>query len=184
MQRLDSPAVLLKGTTYEHRLNSRRMEDVVTHLNEFEVIIRNQIPLNPSFLEFAEGWSFADYLVELNSRVFFWPGDWDGPNGYGQRHRASRFNASSVLLRARLKEVLVGNPGAVLFLSRFNTGAPRLYFGRRSPRGPDTFIPAEDWPYAPSRVAEASFAGSVKLPESTEVYDLTARSWKRVFGDA
>lgn len=184
VQRLDSPAVLLKGTTYEHMLSSRRMADVVTHLNEFEVIVRNQIPLNPSYLEFVDGWSFADYLVELNSRVFFWPGDWSGPNGYGQRHLASRFNVSSVLLRTKLKEILAGNPGTVLFLSRFNTGAPRLYYGRRSPRGPDTFIPAVDWPHTPSRVAEASFVGSVKLPASIEVYDLTARSWKRVFGDA
>lgn len=184
MQRLDSPGVLLKGTAYEHLLNSRRLADEVTHLNEFEVIVRNQVPLNPSYLEFVNGWSFADYLVELNSRVFFWPGDWGRPNGYGRRHLASRFNASSVLLRTRLQEVLAGNPGKVLFLSRFNTGAPRLYFGRRSPRGPDTFISAADWPYTPSRVAEASFTGSVKLPASTEVYDLKAQSWKKVFGDA
>jgi hypothetical protein len=179
--RLESAAALLEGSEHQAILSHRRLADVTFYFDGFEVTLRSQSPLHESDIELTGGWSFADYLRELNSRVFFWPGTWAGPNPYGCRHRASRVNQGATLLKMSLQDLLSTNSGLAPHLSRFNTGAARQYFGRRSPRGPETFIAASDWRYAPSRVAEVSFVGAVNLPDTVEFQAPGATSWTALF---
>jgi hypothetical protein len=150
-------------------------------LDGFEVTVRSQAPLHQANIELTGGWSFTDYLRELNSRVFFWPGTWDGPNSYGVRHLSSRVNLDAALLRLSIQDLLSTNQESTLYLSRFNTGAARRFSGRRSPRGPDTFIVASEWPYSPSRVAEVSFAGAVDLPSTVEFQAAGTKNWRALF---
>jgi hypothetical protein len=182
-RRLDSVAALLGGTEHQPVLSQRRLADMTFLLDGFEVTIRSQAPLRQANIELTGGWSFADYLCELNSRVFFWPGTWDGPNSYGSRHLSSRVNLGSALLKLGLQELLSTNPESALYLSRFNTGAARRYFGRRSPRGPETFIVASEWPSSPSRVAEVSFVGAVDLPSTVEFQARGSKNWTALFED-
>jgi hypothetical protein len=75
------------------------------------------------------------------------------------------------ILRVDFWELLRASPSQSPFFCKFNSGGPRTVAGRRSPRGPDTFLSAEEWPHTASRVAEVSFIGSLSLPQTTEIWD-------------
>jgi hypothetical protein len=70
-------------------------------------------------------------------------------------------------LRMSFSELLEVNPSVQPYFCRFNSGAPRMTGGRRSPRGPDTFQKANEWRGPPFRVAEVSFVGRVVLPTAS-----------------
>jgi hypothetical protein len=117
------------------------------------------------------GWSRRDLVAALNSRVFFWPGSQTGPNKYG-RHLFGAYDPSKqTVLRVSFCDLIEANRRAPPYFCLFNSGAPRTVAGRKSPRGPDTFLTADAWPASPSKVAEISFLDSVSLPEATQVRD-------------
>jgi hypothetical protein len=91
-----------------------------------------------------------------------------GPNDYGRRH-FSRYEAERPrVLRVPFVAVVAMNPDSSPFVCRFNSGSPRCSGGRKSPRGPRTFIATTDFGRAPSDVVELTFLDGVALPPETE----------------
>lgn len=149
-----------------------------------EVIrIRDQTPLHKGNLSLPPSWSYEDLVELLNDRVFFWPGDADGPIDYGERHFAKYAGEFPVVLRVPTADVLAANPGAPPEFSRYNSGSPRWSGGRPSPRGPDTFLGVGEFGMPPSRVVEVAFASRVRLPDRTEIADGASGPWQPFFNE-
>jgi hypothetical protein len=165
---LYSAAALAPGQLSQQRL----AEHPVIKDNEL-IVLRDQRALRPGHAELTGGWTWEDLLAALNSRVFFWPGTQDSPNSCGRNFAdAYRERGEHLLhLRVPLIELLMANPDQTAYFCRYNSGAPRMSGGRRSPRGPHIFKPAAAWAGPASNVAEISFVGAVVLPDSTSVWD-------------
>lgn len=107
-------------------------------------------------------------MRSLNERVFFWPATAGGAIKHGERHARAYDSSEQVALRVGFRDLVDHNPECPPWFCRYNSGAPRVHNGRRSPRGPDTFQLAQDTPLVASLVAEVSFVGRVKLPTGVE----------------
>jgi len=59
-----------------------------------------------------------------------------------------------------------------------NSGSPRRSYGARSPRGPQTFLPAADFDGTPCQVVELTFESELALPAATEVGLCTSGPWR------
>lgn len=134
-------------------------------------------------IEFEGGWVLEDLVEDLNRRVFFWSGWERGPIRHGANH-FERYRAERpAILRVRFGSLREHNPGSTPLFCKFNSGAPRRYQGRPSPRGPRTFLPAHDCPYTPGSVVEVTFLENVKLPPDTEVSDRPDGGWQPLYAD-
>jgi len=133
------------------------------------VWLRDQAPLHRGNLDLPAGFSFDDLVESLNKRTFFWPGTASGPNNYGVRHFERYREEHPALLRVNFRSLLHANPDAVPLHCRYNSGAPRCSYGRKSPRGPNTFLSAADFNGTPGQVAEVTFCGEVELPTDSEL---------------
>lgn len=104
-------------------------------------------------IEFEDGWGLEELVEDLNRRVFFWPG-WEhkliehGLNHF-KRYRAE----CPAILRLRFDSLRRHNQEHTPLFCKFNSGSPRSYLGRHSPRGPATFLPAHECPYAPGTIS-------------------------------
>jgi hypothetical protein len=132
------------------------------------IVLRDQGPLYAGKAKFPRGYAFEDFVESLNSRIFFWPGTSKTPILYGIRHFEHYEHEKPVLLRIKFQSLLDSNPRAVPLFCRFNSGSPRCSYGNRSPRGPDTFVSADDFRETPSRVVEVTFDRQLTLPADTE----------------
>ena len=132
------------------------------------ILLRDQAPLHRGNLRLPNGFSFEDFVESLNQRVFFWPGTAAGPISYGLRHFERYRQESPVLLRIDYRSLLLANSSAVPLYCRYNSGSPRCSDGRKSPRGPDTFVSTVDFDGTPSQVVEVTFSSDVDLPTHTE----------------
>jgi hypothetical protein len=128
-------------------------------------ILRDQDLVFSGAVEFEGGWTMADYLRDLSSRVFFWSGWFDRPVASG-RGAAKRYSDSDVVLRVPFLDLAeIYTP----YFAACNSGATRMQNGRRVRRGPSTFQPAETCTFKPSNVVEVTFIDRVMLPNTTEV---------------
>src|SRR5262249_6706185 len=143
-----------------------------------EITIRDQCALQLGHVEFTGGWDESHLLTALGERVFFWPGDNDGPIAHGRRLFDAYRSQHQTTLRVGFRDLLAANLKLSPYFSRFNSGGPRTVAGRKSPRGPDTFLAAKNWIDTPSRVVEVSFVGSVSLPQTSEVWEGTG--WQQL----
>jgi len=130
-------------------------------------VLRDQRPLQFGHVEFEDGWTRDDLLAALADRVFFWPGDSNGP--ITPARRLARRYPQSVLLRIDLVDLLCANQGNDPQFCRYNSGGPRTTGGRKSPRGPSTFQSAHEWKSRSCDVVEVCFRNSVILPPTAEV---------------
>ena len=171
--------VLFSAAIIEPRCAAqRRGEKVSVEFNGHRVVIRDQKPLALGHIRFFGGWDLDRYLRELNSRIFFWPGGKQGPISFGERLRSRYAFDNEALIRCSLIDAIAENPGNSPFCCRFNSGAPRTSNGRKSPRGPETFISIEKWDLRRSDVAEITFAHELHLPETAEI-EIDGR-WERL----
>jgi hypothetical protein len=130
-------------------------------------LIRDQRPLHPRHLELQPGFSFEDLIGLLNRHVFFWPGTDAKPSRYGRNHFARYASSAPVFLRFPTGCLFERYPDAIRFC-RYNSGAPRTVRGRKSPRGPDLFLPPERFSGKPSDVVEVAIPTDVELPHETQ----------------
>lgn len=160
------------------RLSERRKHHWSGHLDERTVVVRDQEPLHAGSIAFEPGWDIARLVRRLNQLVYFWPGTARGPIDYGERHHARyRERERLVTLRVGTRALLDTNPSRPLF-SRYNSGAPRVTAGRKSPRGAATFLHAAAFPGRPSEVVELVFEERVALPMSaTEIAESLDGPW-------
>jgi hypothetical protein len=144
------------------------------------VSVMDQRPLREANIAFQGGWDMLRLRAELRARIYFWPGNAEGPIPMGRNHfqrYADEPDLSPVIVRVRLAELLAHNPDLEPEFCRFNSGAPRFSGGRASPRGPDTFQRALQCGYTPGRVREVTFSGAVRLPPSSERATTPAGPW-------
>jgi hypothetical protein len=120
------------------------------------ISVRDQAPLHEGNLKLPTGYTFEELIESLNSRLFFWPGTAAGPISYGVRHFERYKQERPVIIRTDLQSLLSANPAAEPSYCAYNSGSPRCSNGRKSPRGPDTFLPAAKFAKAPTQVVEAS----------------------------
>src|SRR5579864_8684024 len=149
-------------------LRQRRRRHILIRVREADIQLRDQAPLHEANIAFQDGWQLGDLVEELNRLVFFWPGTAYGPNLYGRRHFARYQNENPVLVRIATAALMAQNPEATPLFCCFNSGAPRYSGGRASPRGRNTFVPANHFSGGLSDVVELTFPDRVLLPTSTE----------------
>jgi hypothetical protein len=176
-RRIVSAAALLRAAGRESHLGDKRDDMLAVSIGDRIAVLRDQAPLHRGNVGLAPGWTFESLLDDLNRRVFFWPGTAPGPIDYGLRHFA-RYTAhptyESVILRVPTAALLRANPDRPPLFCPYNSGSPRFSSGRASPRGPDTFLPADRFPGPAGRVVEVTFLDQVDLPDDTAVLPLTA----------
>src|SRR5262249_59348981 len=96
--------------------------------------------------------------------MFFWPGDDTGPRDYGRRHFEHYKKEQPVILRMDFESLRDVNPHIAPQFCRYNSGSPRCSYGKKSPRGPDTFVPAENFNESAKKVVEVTFESEIILP--------------------
>jgi hypothetical protein len=151
------------------RCHTARSADERVKRDQPVIMLRDQLALRPGQVDLTGGWQWQDLVAALNGRVFFWPGDHDCPNRYGRKFLDTycKRGQRSMVLRFGFWELIQANLDTPAYFCRFNSGAPRISGGRRSPRGPDTFLTADEWCDPPSRAAEVYFVRMVTLSRST-----------------
>jgi hypothetical protein len=159
-----SAAELIERAGCSGLLRMRRHGPVPIQIGGKGAFLRDQDPLHEGNIRFEGGWQMADLVEELNRHVFFWPGTAAKPNDYGTRHY-ERYSRSEklVIVRVPTASLINANPNVKPRFCRFNSGSPRCVGGHKSPRGPDTFLPAERFPGTASAVAELTFRGAIPI---------------------
>ncbi|HET7479292.1 MAG TPA: hypothetical protein VFJ72_07220 [Rubrobacteraceae bacterium] len=178
---LESAAVLLNSAENKEIIRTRRIEKMPVRIDSEQIVLRDQAPLYADNINFTDGWTLGDFVEDLNRRVFFWSGWQHAPISYGENHFARYSEERPVVIRTRFNSLLVKNPGRRPLFCKYNSGAPRQFQGRQSPRGPGTFLPAEQCPYTCGKVVEVTFIEAVKLPEDTEISFNARGPWKPMF---
>jgi hypothetical protein len=147
------------------------------------IIIRDQDKLHEGNTGLARGYTFADFVGALNKRVFFWPGTAARPIDSGVRHFERYEDECPIILRIDFESVHTLNPRAVPLFCRYNSGSPRcrLPHGKKSPRGPNTFLPAPDFDETPGKVVEVTFSTEIILPPNTEFSPRPSGPWRGLF---
>lgn len=176
-RRLEMAATLMLAAGRADLLRARRGEHVAIEVDGHQLELRDQGPLHPGNVEFEGGWDFEDLVESLNRRVYFWPGDALGPCDYGLRHWERYRTERPALLRVPAAALLRANPRAQLLFCAYNSGSPRCTGGRRSPRGPRTFLPAGAFPRGVGDVVEVTIPGRVELPAEAEQADSYRGPW-------
>ena len=171
---------LLEQARRDDVIRARRRGHLTIECDKRPILIRDQDPLHPGNVKLAVGWTFDDLIEELNRRVFFWAGTAAKPIAAGQRHFSRYASEGPVVLRVRFQELVAVNPHLEPEFCKYNSGAPRCNRGLKSPRGPQTFLKAEDADFSCAQVQEVTFAGSVTLPKSLELAQSHDGSWQIV----
>jgi hypothetical protein len=163
-------------------VGTRRRQHKRLNIGGDVVSIRDQAPLHLGNARLEGGWVFDDLVRTLNARVFFWPGTDIGPVSSGVRHFARYESEGPSIIRIKMADMLAANPDATPLFCKFNSGSPRCTSGKGSPRGPSTFVSAENAPFRAAECVEVTFVGGVQLPRETFESSSSAGPWKMLFG--
>lgn len=159
-------------------IRTRRRQHEQIKIGDTLIVVWDQVPLHRGNLELAAGFSYEDLIEMINKRIFFWSGTARGPIKYAISH-FERYRAEyPVVLRVEFRSLLDANPMAEPKFCRYNSGSPRCSNGHKSPRGPNTFVPAEKFDLPPSAVVEVTFETAIVLPNETEVGDCPTGPWR------
>ena len=177
-RRLVSAMRLMEDAGRSDLVRERRRQHEIVMVAGEAVSIRDQAPLHEGNLELVQGWTLADLVEHLNSRVFFWPGKDDGPNPNGCRHWNRYETERPSMLRMPFVSLLAVNAGVAPEFCAFNSGSPRYSKGRRSPRSSSTFARSEMAAFSPSETVEVTFTQSIRLPEDAELGASPQGAWR------
>ena len=159
----------------EELKQSRRPEGRIISCNGNEVHIRDQKPLIEKSLRkcLTEGMTQEEYIKLLNSKVFFWP-----TKSRLKKHYGRYKNDNISIIRVSTKDLFEINDH--IEYANINTGATRSvpFYRGAHPRGPNTFIPASEYTFKTSKVAEVVFPDQCRLPENIEICDSPNGDWK------
>jgi hypothetical protein len=180
---LESAATLSdRGGARRGLLRQPRSKHVRLPMSRGAVWLRDQRRLKEGQMSLEGGWQFGDFVERLNSLVFFWPGKQDGPLRAGQQHFKYYQGEHPEILRVGTEVLLRDNPGLTPLFCRYNSGFPRCNPRTgKSPRGPDTFVPSNQFTGSCSDVVELTFPGGVRLPNCTERASTPQGPWRRLF---
>lgn len=173
-------ALLMAGGRSEF-LRRRRRRRIEVQVGTEIVHVRDQQPLHRNSMELCEGWSFDDWVAHLNNFVFFWPGRAGGPIPPGLRHFSRYATEHPALIRVPTADLFARNRGASPRFSRYNSGSPRCWDGRPSPRGPATFASGNRFSHSVSSVVEVVYQQAALLSASAELADGPHGPWRPLF---
>jgi len=173
-------AILIANSGHSDLLRMRRRNHEVITIKEDVIRLRDQAPLREGNAAFLVGYTFGDFKEDLNSRVFFWPGNYDGPIPYGIRHFERYRDERPVIIRTSVESMMKANPDTEPQFCVYNSGSPRCSKGKKSPRGPDTFTPAAAFFGVPSQVVEVTFNREISLPDDSQVGSSPTGPWRRL----
>lgn len=157
----------------------KRRQHVEVVVNGHRVRVRDQAPLHEGNMALSSGWTFADFIANLNQRVFFWPGKRDGsPIAYGVRHYERYADERPVILRIPSASLFASNSTLPPEFCRYNSGSPRWTYGHASPRGVNTFVSCDIADFAAAQVVEVTFPGNVELPQPIQISDSYDGPWE------
>ncbi len=160
---LHSAADLFRQSGLENMIRQRRPDGQWIDCLGDRVHIRDQAPLHAGNIAFQGGWSFERFISQLNGLVFFWPGTAAGPIDYGRRHFQKYANDGALVLELSTRSIFDANPTPGPMFCKYNSGSPRCTGGTGSPRGPETFLGADDYHQTPSSVKEVVFSNTTSL---------------------
>lgn len=171
LERLDSTATMLESGGQTNFLDKRREQPFALKIGEDSIVLTDQGPLHAGHIKFENRWQLTDLVRSLNCRVFFWRGTDDGllAKNMGHFQRYENYGQRLVVLRIPFVELIDLNLARGPELCKYNSGAPRSTKGRRSPRGPSTFVEPQDALFNNSDVREVTFRNFVVLPKSAGV---------------
>lgn len=157
------------------RVGRGRHEKII--INGTTISVRDQGPLHAGNMQLSGGYSFADFVESLNSRIFFWPGTAGGPISYGVRHFKRYKEERPAIVRIASQSLFAANPSVEPLFCSYDSGSPRCSNGKKSPRGPNTFLDSDHFIGTPSQVVEVTFDREVLLPADTEVGSAPSGPW-------
>jgi hypothetical protein len=181
---LKSTKELVKASHIEKKtafLRTRRLNHCPIKINGFDIMIRDQYPLNPviAMKNMTKGWVFENFVYHLNSRVFFWPTKKDLKSHYKRYENDNEF---PMVLRFETKEVVALNKSKPLFC-KYNSGAPRCHNSFKkgaAPRGKNSFLPAIDYPDSIGSVREVTYLSSCTLPKNIYISSHPNKPFRKI----
>lgn len=176
--RLYPAATLMEMSGRLELMDRRRIQHEPILINGMPISIRDQRPLHRGNMSLPDGYAFEAFVASLNRRVFFWPGTALGPRDHGVRHFGRYRSERPLIIRVRSSELLATNPRAVPLFCKYNSGSPRCSYGTKSPRGPNTFMSADDFQASPGQVVEVTFEASIVLPADSEYGPAPTGPWR------
>jgi Family of unknown function (DUF7002) len=174
-------ATLFRTVDQSELLSCRRTHDVQLRFQNQEILVRNQVPLDPDHIDLGSTETFEEYVACLNTHVFFWPGTATGPTFDGVRMSRRTAGVKSAMIRAPTRSLLEANEGSIVHLSTCNSGASWVKEGRKSQRGIGVFQRAESFADPAERIEEIMFRGSVNLPNDSECSTGFGQRWRSLF---
>lgn len=165
---IESAALLAKRGERADLLCVRRPSHVTLQIDGETAVLRDQAPLHAGNMRLEGGWTFAQFVESLNSRVFFWPGTERGPIDYGQRHYARYASERPAILRVAFSSLTTHNAASVPLFCKYNSGSPRWSNGTAPVRGAETFQSAENAQFSAGQVIEVTFLDRIHLPMDVE----------------
>jgi hypothetical protein len=180
LARLFPAAVLMERAKQTDLIRTLRRGPRQVSFEGRTIVIRDQDRLHRGNTGVPSGFTFEDLIESLNRRIFFWPGASAGPISYGRRHFERYEEEHPVILRIDFQSLLSVNHSASPFYCRYNSGSPRCSDGKKSPRGPNTFVSATDFHETPSKVVEVTFDTEIILPPTTQFGMHPAGPWKKL----
>jgi len=175
---IESAEWILKRSGDVSLLRSRRRTHVTVRVGASGIQLRDQAPLHRGNLALSPSWSFEDLVEDLNRRVFFWPGTAAGPTPYGLRHFQRYAGEDPVIVRVATADLFDLNASSSIEFCRYNSGSPRCSGGKRSPRGPNTFVEAMSFEGTTSDVVEVTLRNVARLPNVWELGDSPTGPWR------
>jgi hypothetical protein len=142
------------------------------------IVLRDQAPLYKGKMKLPRGYTFEQFVESLNRRIFFWPGGGNGPIDYGIRHFECYKDENPVILRIDFQSLCQLNSSVSPLFCRYNSGSPRVSYGNKSPRGPNTFLAADDFDETPSKVVEVTVDTDMAIPAGTQFGRNPAGPWR------
>jgi hypothetical protein len=176
--RLVPAADLLRAASRVDLIAKRRTEDIALQVGGREVLVRNQIPLNPTALHLECGLSLREYVAYLNSMVFLWPGTELGPSADCFRMFLRSANTVSALLRVPTRSLVETNGSATVRVSTCNAGATWFQDGKRSSRSIDILQAVDQHAGDADAITELSYPHDVRLPVDVEYALSPAGPWR------
>jgi hypothetical protein len=178
---LESASRLADAAGKTELIRERRTSHVRLPKAGNDVVLCDQAKLHKANIQFSPGWEFDDFLQHLNTHVFFWAGSENKPVAHGVRHFNRYHEEAPVIIRIPIGSLLRKNSSAVPLFCKFNSGSPRCAYGKRSPRGSDTFVSAETCTFTAGHVVEVVFRDFVFLPQDLKISNSIAGEWGPLF---
>lgn len=172
---------LLDRAKRHYFLRRRRTRDVLIRVDGHQILIRNQIPLDPKSLDLGATGTLKDYVACLNSYVYFWPGTALGPNEDGVRMFERTNGKHSIMIRVLTRSLIDRNRASPMFVATCNTGVAWTVQGIKSRRGPEVFKAIDVFLEQPTSIHEICFGGNVRLPDGAEYGITPTGPWQAFF---